>query len=70
MTLNERLNLRLDIYFKLTKIQQRKLSELGHSHLMYDTTMTLNEFKSITKNKQLIADFTRLKFSQPLKLVA
>ncbi len=70
MNLDQKLNLRLDIYFSLTKKQRRKLSETGHSHINFDSTMSIEQFQSITKSKRLLDSFIRLKYSSGLKLVS
>lgn len=68
MTTNERMNLRLDIWFSLTRQQQKKVSQLGISHVMLEVC-NINDFKKITKSKKLLNDLITLKRST-IRLVA
>lgn len=44
--------LAMDIYFSLTRTQQRKFHSLGYSALFVHH-VDMNDFKKITKNKKL-----------------
>jgi hypothetical protein len=66
MTVQERLQLRLDIYFSLTRKQQRRFSELGGSHTMLEC---FNEWDKVTKSKKILEQVATLKGSC-IRLVA
>lgn len=63
------LNERLDIWFKLTRSQRRKLEDMGYDH-HFLFAVRLNEFASVTKSKSLRKRFFNYKFSKGLRLVA
>ena len=62
-------NLGLNIWFSLTRGQQRKLSNAGYCHQFLDD-VPLNVFGKITDNKDLRRKFFRYKFRRGLRLVA
>lgn len=57
--LTEKINLRHNIYFSLNLGQQRKLNKLIPLPLLENLPM--EQFKTVTKSKKLIADFVKLK---------
>jgi len=67
MTLGEKLDLRLNIWFALSKRQQRRISELGYNVQLENIPMS--HWYSITKNQKLTAMLIALKRSR-LRLVA
>ena len=57
----------INIYFKLTKDQRKKVDKLTSPILIEQ--LTLEQFGRITKNKALRERFKAYKFRHPLKLV-
>lgn len=67
--MNNELRERLDIWFKLTRSQRRKLENMGYDH-HFLFAVKLNEFGQVTKSKALREQFFRYKFRKGLRLVA
>tara|TARA_R110000803_G_scaffold165978_1_gene229361 strand:+ start:774 stop:968 length:195 start_codon:yes stop_codon:yes gene_type:complete len=59
----------IDIYFKLTMKQKRKLNQLGYSHVRLEQC-SVADFESVTKNRELIRRFIEFKWSYGLKIVS
>jgi hypothetical protein len=53
-------NLRVDIYFALTKKQRQKLHAMGYSHTIIEF-IPMNKFVKITKKKVIIDKLIELK---------
>lgn len=68
MNMNKTNNMRLDIYFSLTKKQQRKFNELGYSWQLVEN-VTINEMFKVTKSKKIIEQLKTLK-QMSIRLVA
>lgn len=63
-----KLQLRHDIYFALTRPQQRRFHSLGHETPMLEF-IDMKDFLKITKNKDLIIKLIKLK-RMSMRLVA
>lgn len=68
MTLNDKLQLRLSIYFALSPKQKKQLHSISHQST-FDNDLTIAEFNAITSSKKLREDFRRLKYGEGLRLV-
>ena len=65
--LNKRLNLRLEIYFSLTKRQQRLFNEKSYWQFM--ESLGLTELSKITKNKRILELYKELLQTYKLRAV-
>ena len=63
------LQLKLDVYFKLTLNQKRRLNSIGHSWNDLHT-VSVQDLKRITNSSKLESDLIRLKQLTGLRLVA
>ena len=50
----------LNLYFKLTRKQKRRFSELGCCHVLIENT-PMSKWKQVTKSKELINEMIELK---------
>lgn len=62
MTVNQRMQLRHDIYFSLNTNQRRKLDSLGYCSVNLNEC-PMSDFKRVTKSKDLINKLVTLKRS-------
>jgi len=68
MNMQQRLNLRLDLYFKLTNKQRRMFHSLGYESTTFDH-ISVSELSKITKNKEIIKGLIKLKQSYELHIL-
>ena len=65
---NTRMTLKLDIWFKLSKLQQRAILSIVND-LYHFNELSVEAFKVICSNKQLQRDFYEYKFNDVLRLL-
>jgi hypothetical protein len=62
MTLQQRMNLRLDLYFKMSVRQRKMFHSLGYESITFEY-ISVSELSKITKNKDIIKGLIKLKQS-------
>lgn len=68
LELNKRMELKIDIWFKLTLKQRKRLNAMDYDHLFLEI-VPIEIFNSVTANIKLQNDFKAYKFSYKLRLL-